>query len=105
MVITRRHGAGAGDEWRHPEGYLRVNSSVAGLGPLGTLSPRELATLALLGDGMADAEIAEHLGVTVRTARWHRTQVGKKLEVHRRHQLVKYVQRIGFTLSDAEHGD
>lgn len=101
LVITRRHGAGADEQWSQPDGFVRVNAGVVGLGPLAQLSPRELATLALIGDGMTDADIAQHLNITIRTARWHRTHISKKLGVHRRIDLAVYVQRIGFRLEDA----
>lgn len=54
------------------------------------LSPREAEVLALVVDGMANKEIANHIGLSVRTVEKHRQRIMNKLEIHKATELVKY---------------
>ncbi len=54
------------------------------------LSPRERQVLDLLARGYANHEIAERLGVSVKTVETHRARMAKKLGVRTRVQFVEY---------------
>ena len=83
-------------------------NSVAGIGvPLGRasfaagdpqqleLTPRQLETLQLLGEGLETKGIAERLGVAEETARNHIRAVLRVLEVHSRLEAVVAGLRLG----------
>ena len=59
------------------------------------LTPRELEVMALIADGMTNQEIAERLGISVKTVDRHRENIMRKLGVHSRIDLVKYAIREG----------
>ncbi len=60
-----------------------------------TLTPREKEVLALIGEGLTNQEIAEHLGLTVNTVQTHRGHIMDKLNLHSRAELMKYAIRLG----------
>ena len=62
---------------------------------LADLTPRELEVMALIADGMTNQEIAERLGISVKTVDRHRENIMRKLGVHSRIDLVKYAIREG----------
>jgi DNA-binding NarL/FixJ family response regulator len=57
------------------------------------LSPREREVLALVADGLSNAEIAERLTITVRTVKAHISSLLQKLELADRTQLAIYALR------------
>lgn len=59
------------------------------------LSPREREVVQLLAEGNSNKQIAAMLGVSVRTAETHRTNVMRKLELHCLSDLVRYAIRNG----------
>lgn len=63
---------------------------------LSVLTPREREILRLLVEGKNTKEIAELLGVTVKTAEFHRTRIMKKLDVRNIAELVLLSVRKGF---------
>lgn len=60
-----------------------------------SLTPREKDILALIGDGLANQEIADSLGLTVNTIQTHRGHIMDKLNLHSRAALMKYAIRLG----------
>jgi len=59
------------------------------------LTPRELATLALLADGKANKEIASELDISERTVKTHLTHLFEKLGATSRTEAVKIATRRG----------
>lgn len=66
-----------------PEELLRAVEAVARGGeafpPAAYLAPRERQILALLGEGLGNAEIAERLGISVKTVEGHIERLKRKL--------------------------
>ena len=60
------------------------------------LSPREREVLVLLTDGLANAEIAERLGISEKTVRNHVSNVFDKLGVWTRAQAIVFARDRGF---------
>jgi DNA-binding NarL/FixJ family response regulator len=52
------------------------------------LTPREWEVLALLRDGLSNEKIAERLDITVRTARYHVSEILSKLGVASREEAA-----------------
>jgi DNA-binding CsgD family transcriptional regulator len=65
------------------------------LGPLALLSKRELEVLALIGEGMTNAQIAARLHRTAKTIEAHRTSLAAKLRVTTREELAAVAARAG----------
>ena len=59
------------------------------------LTPRERAVLQLVAEGKSTKEIAQLLGLSVKTAESHRTNLMKKLDIHEIAGLVRYAIRLG----------
>jgi DNA-binding CsgD family transcriptional regulator/tetratricopeptide (TPR) repeat protein len=72
---------------RGPRATTRAN-------PAG-LTQRQLAVLGLLREGMTNAEIADHLVLSVRTVDHHVAAVLGKLGVRSRHEAADVAQRLG----------
>jgi DNA-binding NarL/FixJ family response regulator len=54
------------------------------------LSDREDLVLSCLGEGLDNAEAAARLVCSPDTVRTHRTQIMRKLEIHRERELIRY---------------
>jgi two-component system, NarL family, response regulator NreC len=63
--------------------------------PYNTLSPREREVLQLAAEGMGNAEIAEKLFISARTAETHRANLMRKLNLQSTTDLVRYAIRRG----------
>jgi DNA-binding NarL/FixJ family response regulator len=74
-----------------------VNPAAAGAGsePYDTLTDREKQVLKLVAEGRSNKEVAEVLGISVKTAMTHREHVMEKLGVHNRTELVKFALKKG----------
>ncbi len=59
------------------------------------LSPRERQVLQLIAEGKTTKEVADILGISVKTAETHRTRLMEKLEIHQMAGLVRYAIRRG----------
>jgi DNA-binding NarL/FixJ family response regulator len=59
------------------------------------LTSREREVLQLVAEGKTTKEIAQHLGVSVKTAESHRSRIMDKLEIHETAGLVRYAIRRG----------
>jgi DNA-binding NarL/FixJ family response regulator len=65
--------------------------------PVDPLSGRERQVLQLIAEGKRTREIAELLGVSVKTAESHRTHITKKLGLSQTAQLVRYALQRGLS--------
>ncbi len=74
-----------------------VNPASAGAGadPYDTLTDREKQVLKLVAEGRSNKEVAEVLGISVKTAMSHREHVMEKLGLHNRTELVKFALKKG----------
>ncbi len=61
---------------------------------LGSLSPRELEVLTLLGHGLSNKDIAARLYLSVRTVEGHLLSLYRKLEVHNRVEAAVAALRL-----------
>jgi DNA-binding NarL/FixJ family response regulator len=60
-----------------------------------SLTDREKQVLKLVAEGNSNKEVAQLLGISVKTAMSHRERVMQKLDVHNRTELVKLALRLG----------
>jgi LuxR family transcriptional regulator, maltose regulon positive regulatory protein len=63
-------------------------------GTLSSLSPREIEVLRLMAEGLSNKEIAQRLYISLRTVKYHATNIFTKLNVSSRTQAVKTVRWI-----------
>jgi ATP/maltotriose-dependent transcriptional regulator MalT len=81
-LLAQLQGAGLSD-------FLSEDTrALAGAAPGGPLSPREDEVLACLRRGWRDPQIAQGLGISVTTVRWHCRNLYRKLGVNSRMQAV-----------------
>ena len=59
------------------------------------LTPRERQTLLLVAQGLTARETAERLGISPATARKHRENLMRKLDLHTTAELTAYAVRLG----------
>lgn len=94
----------AGKEYVHPSlgaALLAPDAPAARpAGPGGELSEREVEVLALIANGLTNAEIAERLYVSVRTVETHRAHIHQKLNVRTRAELVRIARDAGLLEAD-----
>lgn len=78
------------------DGYLRPNSDAA-ISSSGqyVLTPREREVIQLVAEGKTTKEIATALGLSVKTAETHRTNLMRKLDLHSVADLTLYAVRNG----------
>ncbi|MCZ7584692.1 MAG: response regulator transcription factor [Deltaproteobacteria bacterium] len=79
------------------EDYVRRGSSATGQPVTTPLSAREREVLQLLAEGNATKDIAEKLGVSVKTVETHRHRIMRKLGIFNVAELTKYAIREGLT--------
>lgn len=60
-----------------------------------TLTQRERQVLKLLAEGKTSRDIAKYLGISLKTAMTHRSNLMAKLNLHSRAEVVKYAIRQG----------
>jgi DNA-binding NarL/FixJ family response regulator len=77
------------------EGFLKQGTpaAVAAPPPRGRLTPREREIVQLLAEGKSTKEVAVALGLSVKTAETHRSNIMRKLELHSVSDLVLYAVR------------
>jgi DNA-binding NarL/FixJ family response regulator len=59
------------------------------------LTEREIEIVRLIAEGLINREIAERLGISVKTVDTHRGNIMEKLNVHNTAELIKYAIRKG----------
>jgi DNA-binding CsgD family transcriptional regulator len=57
------------------------------------LTPREREIIQLIADGKSTKDVASLLGISVKTAETHRTNLMRKLKIHNISELVLYARR------------
>lgn len=67
----------------------------AGEDPYDRLTTRERQVLQLIAEGKTNREVAEALGLAVKTIDTHRTRLMRKLNIHDQTSLVKFALRRG----------
>jgi DNA-binding NarL/FixJ family response regulator len=67
----------------------------AGTDPYEALTDREKQVLKLVAEGQSNKEVAEVLGISVKTAMSHRERMMEKLGLHNRTELVRFALRKG----------
>jgi len=94
----------AGKQYVHPTlgaALLAPEAATARpAGPGGELSEREVEVLALIANGLTNAEIAERLYVSVRTVETHRAHIHQKLNLRTRAELVRVAREAGLLEED-----
>jgi LuxR family maltose regulon positive regulatory protein len=63
--------------------------------PEGHLSPREIEILALVGDGLSNAEIGHRLSLVEGSVKWHLQRIYDKIGTRRRLVAVDRARRMG----------
>jgi DNA-binding NarL/FixJ family response regulator len=63
--------------------------------PYEKLTDREKQVLKLVAEGKSNKEVAELLGISVKTAMSHRERMMEKLQLHNRTELVRYALKVG----------
>lgn len=71
------------------------SATEAGADPYETLTDREKQVLKLVAEGHSNKEVAEALGISVKTAMSHRERVMEKLDLHSRTDLIRFAIRKG----------
>jgi DNA-binding NarL/FixJ family response regulator len=69
--------------------------------PYEALTDREKQVLKLVAEGRSNKEVAELLGISVKTAMSHREHVMEKLGVHNRTELVRFAIKRGVIRIDS----
>ena len=90
----------AGAEDLVHKGYLghlpgSINNALAVRRPLHTLTERQVQVLRLVAEGRRTRDIAQRLGLSVKTVESHRGEIMKRLRVHDVVRLVRYAIRVG----------
>src|SRR4030067_2336583 len=81
-------------------GFLGGQSKTHGRDALhkhAALTPREREILQLIAEGMIIKEIASKLGLRLNTALVHRKNIMKKLDLHKKADLVRYAIKEGIS--------
>ncbi len=63
--------------------------------PYETLTDREKQVFRLVAEGKSNKEVADVLGISVKTAMSHREHVMEKLDLHNRTELVRLALKLG----------
>ena len=72
-----------------------VERTSDGMEPFTLLTSRQREILQLIAEGATTKEIAQKLGVSVKTVETHRTQLMQRLDIHDLAGLVRYAIRFG----------
>lgn len=75
------------------DGFLKGGPGGAVSDCLSPLTPREREIVQLLAEGKSTKEVAAVLGLSVKTAETHRSNIMRKLEIHTVSDLVLYAVR------------
>jgi len=78
-----------------PRTVLKRLAAGAGGDPYDLLTTRERQVLQLIAEGRKNRDIAELLGLSVKTVDTHRAHLMRKLDIHNQTDLVKFAIRKG----------
>ena len=79
--------------YRFSSGWRRVHNPITGHDVADDLTTTEFAIAMLAARGWTTQEIAEHLNISVNTAKRHISEAMKKLNVKNRKDLMQYMLR------------
>lgn len=96
-IYLSAHGPQHAEDY---EGSLFVDGVEQDLGMLALLSPRELEVLALVGEGLTTAQMAERIHRTEDTVHSHRAALLRKLGCQNAVQLGTIAQRAGLKFNN-----
>lgn len=77
------------------EGFLNTGSEHQQRRGYGSIGPREVEIIRLVGEGKSNKEIAALLRITFRTVETHRSNIMRKLGFHSTAELIHYSVRQG----------
>jgi DNA-binding NarL/FixJ family response regulator len=69
--------------------------------PYETLTDREKQVLKLVAEGHSNKDVADELGISVKTAMSHREHIMDKLDLHSRTELIRFAIRQGIIRVDS----
>jgi DNA-binding NarL/FixJ family response regulator len=75
------------------DGFLRSSDGGGAAESLQSLSPREREIVQLLAEGKSNKEVARALGITVKTAETHRSNIMRKMQFGSLSDLIRYAIR------------
>lgn len=81
--------------------YIELSSSISDNPAFIILTDREREVLQQIAEGVSTKEIADVLGVSIKTVETHRRNIMEKLDLHSIAELTKYAIREGVTSVDA----
>jgi DNA-binding NarL/FixJ family response regulator len=84
--VVEAYKRGDDGEFRSTDKSSRVETA---------LTPRQREVLQLIAEGYSTKEIAEKLNISVKTAKTHRTELMRRLDLHDVASLVRYAMQIG----------
>jgi DNA-binding NarL/FixJ family response regulator len=77
-----------------------VRDSAEAPQPVDQLTPREKQVLTLIAEGATTKEIAQKLGVGIKTVKTHRAKLMELLDIHEIAGLVRFAIRVGLVAPD-----
>ncbi len=80
--------------------FVRSQTGDALQGPFPQLSPRQHEILQFIAKGNSTREIAQHLGLSVKTVETHRAQLMRRLDIREVAGLVRYAIRAGIITAE-----
>jgi DNA-binding CsgD family transcriptional regulator len=81
-------------------GYLGGDKRVDVENPYEKLTDREKQVLKLVAEGYTHKEVADMLGISVKTVIAHQTNITEKLDIHTRAGLIKFAIQKGIIKID-----
>jgi two-component system, NarL family, response regulator NreC len=82
------------------EAYLDAQRGIEGKSPCRSLTPRETELLKLVAEGYKNKQIAELLGISVKTVERHRANLMKKLDLHSGPALTAFAVEAGLICTE-----
>jgi two-component system response regulator NreC len=82
------------------EAYLESQRGIEGRSPCRSLTPRETELLKLVAEGYKNKQIAELLGISVKTVERHRANLMKKLDLHSGPALTAFAVEAGLICTE-----
>lgn len=95
-LIDAIRSVAAGHLYIHPSltrSLLEQSQSQRGSMAADCLTPREIDVLQLIAQGYTNRQVAEHLGLSIRTVETHRAHLRAKLHLDTRAELVRYAAK------------
>ncbi len=96
-LVTAIKAVAGGEAYLHPsiaasviDEYIGVRKEDASENLYESLTDREKQVLKLIAEGHTHKEIADILGISVKTAVAHQTNISEKLDIHSRAGLIKF---------------